>query len=781
MSSTNIHSGHTLRIYLVIMALITVLISVYYGAGAGAYFVYLDNNSSSEAGTTYTTDVPFANEPNINNNLEKVPNITDKLSGKNPKIPHISSGIAVINGTAKREGKKSKSEIIFPSGYKIDRSGIEDVGTIPSVNVQNKRSGIVQFYEPLTLSTVDELRIHGINLYESVDSGSLSYYANFPVNEITYLENSGIVKWLGLIPKNGKIDNNIFNYILQNPDETVKNYIIVFPDIDETFMRTKIQEFVDIVDYSPEGHFYLVSSKRTKLQQILDLEFVKQIEEWKPSVTTNVQGLPAVGGDTVLGLGSYNGSGVTIELTDTGIAYAGGNYHPDLPVPSDQWDYGSGDSIADDQNSHGTHTAGTALGRGNRNSLYTGVAPGASLISYKWVGVSSAPFANVMTRAAQYSTDVSSNSWAYVSSNGNYYTSGSGVVDTAVLGQYNNKKISVIVAAGNDNNFVADPGSNKNGITVGAATAGNDDNRQYSWSSGCTDDAEPAATNACFSNYGPISGRLKPDVMAPGYMIISSYPWYLGGCNVNGDNYYCKYSGTSMAAPNVAGIAAVMMQSQPILKNWPEGVKARIINSAIYINSVPQIRQGHGHVSEFYAVYDQPGIFERPLLSLDNISGPRGSFKEYTFNVPQGFKEVKVTLVYSDNAGSATTQDIDLYVYNESGAQVGSSLSGTDTVEELKFTSGTPGTWKARAQIYSTTRTVNYSVVASVRRQDPALSLSDLASTSVQPGSSFSLTTTLGNNGYATVGSYIAMQQPSGFTLNDVDVYRNDGKIGQCP
>ena len=92
---------------------------MYYGAGAGAYFVYLDNNSSSEAGTTYTTDVPFANEPNINNNLEKVPNITDKLSGKNPKIPHISSGIAVINGTAKSEGKKSKSEIIFRHNPKI--------------------------------------------------------------------------------------------------------------------------------------------------------------------------------------------------------------------------------------------------------------------------------------------------------------------------------------------------------------------------------------------------------------------------------------------------------------------------------------------------------------------------------------------------------------------------------------------------------------------------------------------------------------------------------------
>ena len=62
MASTNFGSGHTLRISLLTISLILVLISVNYGAGAGPNIIYLDNNSSSEAGITYTQDVPFVKE-----------------------------------------------------------------------------------------------------------------------------------------------------------------------------------------------------------------------------------------------------------------------------------------------------------------------------------------------------------------------------------------------------------------------------------------------------------------------------------------------------------------------------------------------------------------------------------------------------------------------------------------------------------------------------------------------------------------------------------------------
>jgi len=74
-----------------------------------------------------------------------------------------------------------------------------------------------------------------------------------------------------------------------------------------------------------------------------------------------------------------------------------------------------------------------------------------------------------------------------------------------------------------------------------------------------------------FSSYGPTAALgFKPDLGAPGGNIYSSYPLELGG--------YTSLSGTSMASPHVAGIAALMLQANPTLK--PADIKARLQNTA---------------------------------------------------------------------------------------------------------------------------------------------------------------------------------------------------------
>ena len=225
------------------------------------------------------------------------------------------------------------------------------------------------------------------------------------------------------------------------------------------------------------------------------------------------------------------------------------NYNPDFnprPLVGDdysdksEWQYGNNDVMGPDA-SHGTHVAGI-VGASRENGIgIDGIARGVRIMSVRTVpngDERDKDVANAIRYAVDNGADVINMSF------GKKYSPHKDVVDAAV--QYaDSMGVLMVHAAGNDganvdstNNFPSpyyeNGGRAQRWIEVGAS----------SWKGGKN-------LAARFSNYG----AERVDVFAPGQSIYSTVP----------KNKYERNDGTSMAAPMVSGLAALMMAYYPSL------------------------------------------------------------------------------------------------------------------------------------------------------------------------------------------------------------------------
>lgn len=127
---------------------------------------------------------------------------------------------------------------------------------------------------------------------------------------------------------------------------------------------------------------------------------------------------------------------------------------------------------------------------------------------------------------------------------------------------------------------------------------------------------------ASFSSRGPNPGSeqlLKPDIAAPGIDILASYTPIKSLTGLKGDTMHSKFtlmSGTSMACPHVAGVAAYVKSFRP---NWsPAMIKSAIMTTATpmssRVNSEAEFAYGAGQVNPSKAV--SPGL----VYDMDEMS-----------------------------------------------------------------------------------------------------------------------------------------------------------------
>ena len=346
----------------------------------------------------------------------------------------------------------------------------------------------------------------------------------------------------------------------------------------------------------------------SRLQGVVMLELDGILE------VTNGDAAVLHGVDTVWQDTGYDGAGSTVAIIDTGID---GNHsslddHDDDPLTNDPKVIGFYDPVnnpsltngtevfAYDDQGHGSHCAGTTAGTGAPTYEHIGMAPQASLVGVKVLDAGgSGSFATVMagmewTVENRYKFNIRAASMSLGGPGAIEWTSS----EEDSVNRYANEMvragIALFIAAGNTfvSAQIGTPGSAEDAITVGAL--------------------DKNSAIAVYSSQGPTEeGRVKPNIAYVGSNVMS--------VAFNTGDQYTDMSGTSMATPGAAGVAALMLQANPDLS--PFDIRNIMQETATYRQCaymlanepcaedlIPKNRQnnvyGHGEVRALDAVLE---------------------------------------------------------------------------------------------------------------------------------------------------------------------------------
>jgi len=354
-----------------------------------------------------------------------------------------------------------------------------------------------------------------------------------------------------------------------------------------------------------------------------------------------------------------------------------------------------------DTQGHGSLVAGTIAGDNFANPIVhdagDGMAPGAKLVvqdagfltdncgDLPGIGCPVVDLKPIFQQAYTQGARIHTNSWGDRENAAvqNTYSAACQDVDQFM---FDHPDFLILFAAGNagpGTGTVGSPSVAKNGISVGATLRGTSANSM-----------------ASFSSCGPTAdGRIKPDLTMPGSNIVSAR----NDSSVTTNNCATTtMSGTSMASPAAAGMAALVRQyytdgnyptGAPVVANrfTPSAslIKATMLNSTAVMTGtgtgpVPNNCQGWGRVllddTLFFAgqartlfVADDPGFAQ----------GAAGQTKTFTVNVAAG-QSLRATLAWTDfpstpAASINLNNDLDLTVSGPSGTFLGNVFSGSQS------------------------------------------------------------------------------------------------------
>ncbi|MEC7177895.1 MAG: S8 family serine peptidase [Candidatus Thermoplasmatota archaeon] len=350
---------------------------------------------------------------------------------------------------------------------------------------------------------------------------------------------------------------------IDNPILLKDGTLPIIVDFDHTPDTEDVQMLEQFVGYQHEWYLPGIDAVAGRipvslLEETTNLPGVVMLELDGIMTIQNGDAVTLHGVDTAWQETGYDGSGTTVAIIDTGIdgAHASLDDQDDDPETVDPkvvafYDPVNNPSLTNgtevfpyDDQGHGSHCAGTTAGTGAPTYENPGMAPQAKLVGVKVLDAGGSGSFAVVMAGMQWTID---NRYQYNIRVASMSLGAFGIIEwqsseedsvNRMANEMVYNDITLFIAAGNSagRGTIGTPGSAEDAITVGAL--------------------DKDSSIAAYSSQGPTEeNRVKPNIAYVGSSVMSV-------AHNTGDQY-TDMSGTSMATPGAAGVAALMLQANP--------------------------------------------------------------------------------------------------------------------------------------------------------------------------------------------------------------------------
>ena len=604
-------------------------------------------------------------------------------------------------------------------------------------------------------------------------------------SRLDLIASASAVSGIGTLPPNRKITDTLAERALADASAEVPVWITLMDDDPDGAWRRELQGLGAVVGhFDPAVRTYAATIPLSLLGPISNADYVLAVESIGRLHKTLATSTAAMGADWARihddATGLFTGMGgasVPVGVMDTGLnvghldissnrrSICGANFTP------------RGDRREEDQDlwfdfdGHGTAVTGVAVGSGTANPVHAGMAPMVQDIRFAKAlssvgavsGLAWARALDWMATPTACGDDIPRKALVFNSSLGvgaDIWEARSYVERKIDASVWNARQLFVS-AAGNisfpgDVRFSSMAGA-KNALSVGAT--------------------QTVGDLAIFSSPGPTEdGRLSPKVVGTGVAVMSAR----GRGSRDG---YGPNSGTSFSSPAVVGIAALVMDAVPELKEEPAALRARLMASAIKpdgwfgksaVFALDNTR-GPGSVQNLYGLGKVSG--RTAILNRDTDDGWVGgstafdvdpdSYVTRDIMVPEGASRLEIVLTWDEPPAETITNsvlhDLDLWVdWKASCASVANcgefhSLSAVDNVEWVIVPNPPPGLYRVKVtpgRIHGTPPRAGLAWTVIRGDSTPSLSVAaNVERVDVEPDEPFEVEVTMSSDAYVAAGA----------------------------